>query len=222
MDFRSALAQFNVDSDTLASAASDFAKMIDEGETPSEYWECMGTGSYKECYFIGDVAVKFALECNETILREKRVYDAALDEGLDAIFAHTIFLPLEQHLPACFVGEEDDDEDDFDCVVFQEKIADILGNNENIHAILWYDHQKSYNKYPLTGDEGENLTYTVVADLVQIFCYQEWIQAAIDCYGLKFMLDLATFCNKMRVDDLHAFNLGFRADGSPVIFDFLS
>lgn len=225
MDFRAALAQFDIDPMAANAAAEDFAAMIasEYGANPSEYWECQKTGAYKECYFVDNVAVKFALECNETLSREEPIYAKALARSLDAAFAHTIFLPLEKRLPAYFVGCEDDNEEPekFDCVILQEKIGDILGYRDSYHAILWYDDKKSYGLYPLTCN-GTIIPYETIEPLIQVFCYQEWIQAGINFYGLKFMLELTNFCNEMRVDDLHQYNLGFRADGSPLIFDFIS
>lgn len=218
-DFYNALIELGVDSKSAEDVNLDFNTILGNLCNPSEYWECAGTGSYKECYFVDKVAVKFALECNATMSKEGRIYYAAADADLSSIFAHTIFLPLEVRLPAYFIGEEEDEV--FDCVVLQEKVDKILGNCEDIHAILWYNQNESYDKNPLFYN-GVIIPYKDVDQLVQIFCYQEWIQAGIDFYGMDFMQRLADFCEDMQIYDLHAYNLGFRADGSPVIFDFLS
>lgn len=210
--FYEALTQLGVAAGTAADAALDFQRMADNHCGPADYWECSQTGAYKECYYIDSAIVKFAVEGNHTMGRERPVYRAAIAAGLSEVFAHTIFLPLKKPLLPYYVGENNEK---FDCVIIQEKVAAILGDREVIRFIdLW----APYSEMPLLLNEAA-IPYDIAKPLIK-FNYQDWIQAGLDFYGLDYMLKLADFCEEMQIDDLHAFNLGFRGNGSPVIFDF--
>lgn len=47
-----------------------------------------------------------------------------------------------------------------------------------------------------------------------------WIAAAIQYYGEQSILDLLNFIEDEDINDLHDENIGFRADGTPVILDY--
>lgn len=211
------LLQLGMDATTAKDTADTLAKIMEERINPNEFWECAGTGSYKECYIIDNVAIKFAIEDNETMAREGAVYNCAIEQGVDRIFAKTVFAPLEQTLPSYFLDDEDGDGARLDCMVLQERVR-VLGEKEGYKCLY---NQRMYENYPLY-ENGEKIPYEDIGRFLYFFCYQEWAQAAINTYGLEFMKKCADFCYEAGVDDLHAYNLGFRADGSPVIFDFTS
>lgn len=49
-----------------------------------------------------------------------------------------------------------------------------------------------------------------------------WLGNAIDCYGFSFVDKFLKFCYDNDIVDLHDNNYGYRADGTPVIFDYAS
>ena len=53
------------------------------------------------------------------------------------------------------------------------------------------------------------------------FC-SKWLAKAIDCYGLELVDKFIKFCVDNNICDTHIHNYGYRADGSPVIFDYAS
>lgn len=50
----------------------------------------------------------------------------------------------------------------------------------------------------------------------------DWLARAIDWYGMEAVNDFITFVETMDINDLHTENIGFREDGSPVVFDYSS
>lgn len=48
----------------------------------------------------------------------------------------------------------------------------------------------------------------------------EWLAYAFEWYGEKAVNDLLAFIDLENISDLHSENVGFRADGSPVILDY--
>lgn len=215
-----ALISLGVEENEAKDAYEDYIEMVEKGLNPSEYWECIGTGSFKECYFIGNVAIKFATPANETYTREQQIYDKALDAELEQIFASTIFIPLTSaSIPSYFIDFEEDDESiysTFDYVVIQEKVDKLLSRYED-DTTAW--DEAAY----LVDEKGIKLDNDTYCKLTQcITPYISWLQAGINHYGLNFMVDLADFIRDQHIDDLHTSNIGFRADGSPVIFDFIS
>lgn len=47
-----------------------------------------------------------------------------------------------------------------------------------------------------------------------------WLSIAIDYYGIDEVENLMNFIEEENINDLHSGNVGFRADGSPVILDY--
>lgn len=215
--FYEALISLGVEENEAKDAYEDYIEMVEKGVNPSNYWECIGTGSFKECYFIGNTAVKFATLANDTYRREECAYNKALDAGLEQIFARTIFIPITStSIPSYFINfDEDDGYASFDYVVIQEKVDKLLSRHE--------DNTARDEWACLVDEKGIELDNDIYYKLTQcITPYTNWLQAGINHYGLNFMVDLANFIKDQYIDDLHGGNIGFRADGSPVIFDFIS
>lgn len=210
--FEKALDQLELDPALKRKTIETFAEMLKNENAPHEYWRCIDTGCYKECYEIGNVIIKFAIEENRTFSDEAPIYIDALSSELDQIFAKTFFIRLDNPLPAFFV------EGKFDCVIVQEKADKLLFDKQATFICDKCDYQK----YPLKAEDGTIIPYQTVEDIIEIFYYQEWTQACINFYGLDFMSKLTDFCIHKEISDLHGRNIGFREDGSPIIFDFLS
>jgi hypothetical protein len=233
MNIKTALQEFGISELTSAETQELIAEMQSQQTSPSDYLDCVATGAYKEVYFISDkVALKFALDSNETMSREAYIYNE-IPNNLLHFFAKSSFIPLDTTIPSTYLYDEDNDDayiydssyvtnpdyngSDFDCIVIQEKIARVETNTTFIDYEKW-----DYYNNPLYDEDGDILDYKEAQDLREIIVYQEWIQAAINLYGKEAIFELNNFCEEYGLYDLHSCNIGFRNDGSPIIFDFLS
>lgn len=50
----------------------------------------------------------------------------------------------------------------------------------------------------------------------------DWLARAIDWYGSEAVNNFISFVEEMEINDLHTENIGFKADGAPVVFDYSS
>lgn len=218
-DFYRALIALGVEKNKAKEAHEDLMDMLGKGLNPSNYWGYKGVGVFKECYFIDKAAVKFAVPANDTYMKEKRIYEKALDVGLGQIFAKSFFIsiPCDVIIPSYYIEDlYKTGYEYFDYIIVQEKVDTILCQVNDKYSI--YDH----NCLPLHDENGDILGRVCGDRLTEITEWTSWIQAGIDYYGLDFMISIADFFKGQYICDTHSNNLGFRADGSPVIFDFMS
>jgi hypothetical protein len=218
------LEYFNVSQSDIAQVSL----AIEDGSYPSNYLDLLGTGAFKEAYNLKTCVIKFATQENNTISHEAALYES-VPANILPFFAKSFYFELPEGVYLYSSEIESDSEDAytynsdedtytpnpdylgdiFDCVIVQEK-ATLLNSVLRVSA-----SNPLYNN-------GQIIPFEETMPLLTIVPYQEWLQAAIDKYGYQATKDFASFCHTNQLYDCHSRNVGFRANGEPIIFDFLS
>lgn len=95
--------------------------------------------------------------------------------------------------------------------------------DENGNALSYYKQ----DKVPVIG-EGEkimsNADYKKASEATSNAKYSElpayWVASAVDFFGLEKVVDLLKFLKEQCLSDFHNANIGFMADGAPILFDY--
>lgn len=183
---------------------------LQNSSSPDLALDYLSNGSFKETYRASDsIIVKFCASDNET-QKEEYLLKAAKRKGLGQLFVPTSFHCLPFELPTFYL--EDPEIAGPDYVLDFLEIQPLVTPASKIDwkPIPWDNNQ------PIHGIPVKVLHKTDIYNLT-------WIEAVLNCYGKKFFMKFADFCEKYQVWDLGEHNIGF-IEGTkiPVIFDWLS
>ncbi len=242
--FRDALNYFGINADKIDILCQDLSKMIKHHVGPGNYWRLLGTGAYKECYDIGeDIIVKFPSSNNETE-NEKDILEKAKEAGLSEIFLPSIFIPLEDDtLPIENLDYDPDYEGDFTWDSYKEtyveRDGDLVPMELNYMIVQkridktagqidgrdcdYYEANFTSSRYEtdyLVDENGEKIDYEVI--YWSAISNKGWLRTLIRKFGAEFLYKLKDFVYENDLSDLHEDNIGFLADDTPVILDWLS
>jgi hypothetical protein len=233
----------------LRDFRDNFVSLVRNQVSPSEYFELIGNGSFKECYEgIGRWIVKFAGEHNATGA-EQQILEAANEAGISWMFLKSIYLSLPQpleclHLEECnntssYCGRNDDtscsreyscgdcnwnrrcevDRNILDTAIFQPRA--ITAYEHNHRAMEW--NQAKYMEDPILHNSGIPVDYSTLVKLN--VDDHNWIQTVIDLYGDTNFRHLINFVDRFQLSDLRPCNIGYIETSQgfcPIIIDWLS
>lgn len=202
---------------------------------PSEYFDCVGYGAFKETYELsgtGDYIFKLCSQKNDTDA-EIALLDVAREEGVAHFFLNTQIIPLFGYaLPMPVILEQGDcssglewdenrsafvDYPDWDGryathIMIQPRV-DSLGTD---HEYWAYEECAAYPIVTNTDPDIPPLTNPITGeiiddepvDILNIHCL-EWLQNFLYYYGKEDLYKLANFVRRYHIGDLHNGNLGF-------------
>lgn len=171
---------------------------------PLEY---LNEGSYKVAFTSAAIpgwVVKFAYESNASDY-ERELYDIARRSGFVDFFPETIYLRLPVAVDTSYFDEYDQEEYWESCthLVFQPLVT------------VYNDCDDAYTK-DLPIPEEMKVDGRFVIDC------EDWAAEVYQIIGKSRFCDFVAFLAHYRIFDLHGGNVGFSADGTPVILDWFS
>lgn len=198
---------------------------------PSDFFDDLGFGSYKECYESGipGWVIKFASSTNPTSEEIKGLNDA-VENNIDHLLPKTYYFDLPYSIPLGFLEQEpnpeydgDDDEapeawmDQFaDCIILQEQCNNMVDyceeNNKEFKVTI-----KGGKMIELNGE-----VFKKVDVLNLNWIDKTWLTLVLEKYGKSGLLQLNSFLEEFGWDDLRPVNIGVNSQGFPVIFDWMS
>ena len=205
--------------------------IMQNNQYPSDLFDDLGFGSYKECYETGIPrwVIKFASSANPTKEEIKGLDDAKENDMLH-LLPKTYYFDLPYSIPLGLLEPEpnpeyegDDDEapeawiNQFaDCIILQEQCKNMIdyceGNNEEFKIVAENGETVELN--------GEILKRADVLSLNWID--ETWLILVLEKYGQSGLLQLNNFLEEFGWDDLRPANIGVNSQGNPVIFDWMS
>lgn len=205
--------------------------IMQNNQYPSDFFDDLGFGSYKECYESGipGWVIKFASSTNPT-KEEIKGLDDAMENDMLHLLPKTYYFDLPYSIPLGFLEQEpnpeyEDDDDEApeawinqfaDCIILQEQCNNMV------------DYCEGYNnelKIDMEGDKTIELNGEVFkkADVLSLNWIDEtWLTLVLEKYGKSGLLQLNNFLEQFGWDDLRPVNIGVNSQGLPVIFDWMS
>lgn len=226
--------------------AARFSSLLNDGCNGeiTNYFDYMACGAFKECYELGlpGWVIKFCCTRNCTELEQQILEDAARD-NVDHFFIPTYFIPIPailvaQNLEPC-TGNDRYDSYQHDWVPrYPDSDNYDMFNYVQIQPMVQIQEHVPFNNFCRgVKEDGKWVTkYARLIDLVgdpidssTMSCGDinsaDWIQTAINAYGITSYKNLQNFVKKYQISDLHNENIGYLLqDGErfPVIVDWLS
>lgn len=183
---------------------------LQNSSSPDLALDYLSNGSFKETYRASDsIIVKFCASDNET-QKEEYLLKAAKRKGLGQLFVPTSFHCLPFELPTFYLEDPE--------IAGPDYVLDFLEIQPLVTPAYKIDWKPIPwdNNQPIHGIPVKVLHKTDIYNLT-------WIEAVLNCYGKKFFMKFADFCEKYQVWDLGEHNIGFmKGTNIPVIFDWLS
>lgn len=213
--FASILREFNIYNEELIKK---FETMLRTKTYPSEHFDFINCGAFKECYQLTpDFIIKFNSSNNSTD-RENKVLADAQRTGLSDIFLPTKFYELKSStIPLCYLREESNDYSSY----YDRDLAPISFDSFFVQPFAKIAREKSnfieFNgDIPLVDEYGDTIPY----ELTTITAYS-WLKDVLDMYGRKFFDMMINFFKAKGMHDLHPENIGY-FNNKPIILDWLS
>ena len=216
--------------------------IIAHGRAPSEYFNHLGDGSFKECYDSGidGWIIKFATNENNSAT-EEQILNLAIEREIGDLFLPTFFISLPQALDVTHVTDDnageyythrtlntagesrytyhryDGYESDLylDTAIIQPRVTVA---NEIGYEVIKYIREE-YDLNPLRTPDDDPIPYDDFCDMG--ITNRDWLQAALNIYGQETFYRLKKFISEFCINDLESRNLGW-FNGKPVILDWLS
>lgn len=232
---------------TVLDSLENLITMLQDLEpemTPEKYFEMLGYGHFKECYYFSpSIVMKLCAERNPT-KEEAQILLDAYNNDFDEMFVPSFYAPLPRHLESAKLEKDDDDQEVYDednggwCenpdwhdnsvlteVCFQLRVAGISqsapGRDDEFLASpkYWADTLLE-TCLPSTEspDDWKGLNNAC----------RMWVQSLIERRGVDYARGFAQFCEEFHIWDLHADNVGFRDPdlespvAMPIILDWMS
>lgn len=215
----------------------NLTEILQNGESPSRYYNFLGSGSYKEVYKLNhDYVVKFCSVDNPTE-EECKLYKIAQKELQEA----NIFLPVY-----CYYFNENEKVDllevcdeyyEYDEELDEEVPHPIYAISLEIQPIIECTLEQASNWYDEYDEALFKITDEQIAEVLQIWnqcdkitLFPEsdkvfWIFNIYLNYGEINLNIIAQFFDKYNITDWHAENIGWIKQNDkllPVIFDYFS
>lgn len=239
---------------TIAMRMRDLGDLMDAPNcpTPSDYFELIGFGHFKECFcFSPSLVIKFCAERNPTDEEEKALQDAFAND-LDFLFLPTFYYEL----PHCLSSTELE-KDDEDYEVYDEETSDWVKNPEwedntlITHMCIQLTAETAEVKYFNPKDNYLNKladaecgihgrSWTQTREVIGLpgnassddyeglngICLL-WARDLAQMYGIDALRRFSDFCVDYHIWDLHSSNVGYVSSGRgaesvPVIMDWMS
>lgn len=222
----------------LKRGFDDLISCLNEGATPEEYFDRIGYGHFKECFYLAPhYVVKFCAIRNPTE-DEFTLYKQAQGDGWGDLFLPTEIVDLPMFIPSAVLEPDDTDEcynedthmwepveednTQFCAVQFQYRAAPTYAGEDEPLFRSVYDsgwdkcELKSFNGTPIARDQVQNLD--------GIPC--RWITRFLELYGFNRLYAFDYWLERNRVWDLHSDNVGTTdLQGKaqlPIIMDWMS
>lgn len=207
--------------------------IIIEKSEPGAYFDCIGTGAFKECYDSGipDWIIKFCSRANQTAAEEQLI-KLARNFGVNDLFLLTYFVSLPFILTATDLEPYSDywryNNYYHTFEVYKYGECQILDAFEIQPRVEVAKHTRyntidfaKYEENPVKYHSGEAVSYHSL--MRAGIKNRTWIEKAIDYHGDYLIKKLFTFLGEYHISDLHSGNLGYlTASRIPVIIDWLS
>lgn len=207
--------------------------IIIEKSEPGAYFDCIGTGAFKECYDSGipNWIIKFCSRANQTAAEEQLI-KLTRDFGVNDLFLLTYFVSLPFTLTATDL----------------EPYSDYWRYNNYYHTFEVYKYGDCQTLDAFEIQPRVEVANHIQYDIIDFQTYDEspikyhsgkivpmqslmragiknrtWIEKAISYHGDYLIKKLFTFLGEYHISDLHSGNLGYlTASRIPVIIDWLS
>lgn len=210
----------------IEDAADDFIEMIENCDSPADWYGYMGHGAYKECYSLSkNYVIKFITEQNDTNA-EKMIVRLAEHEGLGHIFMPSLFGSLHGYaLPATEIDVE------------EREGAEYPKYNTNHSQYYWKTPDSYYGTYFVAYVIQPKIKYTdedspygdaklINKELLTVVLPSTWRNKCIEMYGIETAETLDQFFKEYQISDLHYGNVGYmegkNGEDVPVIIDWIS
>lgn len=221
--FSNILREFNIYDEELVKK---FENMLNTKDSPSSYFDFIGSGAFKECYRLTeDFIIKFNSSDNPTD-QEREILTAAEGAGLSAIFLPTKFHELKScTLPLYYLDECSSRYLD----VTYDSYYHTIKTNPNYTPISFnsffiqpfakigrMNPAKTSDWGPLIDENGDIISNDAVD-----FIARYWTRSVLSMYGKQFFYKMINFFEEKHIHDLHTGNIGY-LDGKPIIIDWMS
>ncbi len=202
----------------VADCSEWIEKMMNNNKlSPDEYFNLIGSGSYKEVYDLPygkGFVIKFVTQQNHT-RRELRIMRLAEQEGLDGIFMPTYTYLLPNKITSTIISEEEGLPISFNYIMIQPRIAFTNGESGEFidfkSPTFWLD-----NGYKVYTADLKRLDLPGLA----------WLLSVRKHYGDDYTQTFLEFCYWREITDLHSENIGWyeTPNGAlvPTIIDWIS
>lgn len=173
-------------------------------EELDKYFRFIDSGGYKMVYELNDNWVIKTVDAKNddwTTEKEQKILKYAEQNQLDDIFAKSYYIKLTEEFG----------ENIYMYLIIQEKCFLALD-----------DTCFTYKDFLLIGDEILEEPEILLPYFSYDYVSTDWLHSIIKHYGSGFLLNLADFLRDYKIEDLHRSNIGYRINGTPVIFDWLS